>query len=54
MMGVNVKQKSLLQFFFSQMTRVNAFLFFYFLIWTSAWNDLQLLSLSVGECALLL
>ena len=39
---------------FFQMTRVNAFLFFYFLIWTSAWNDLQLLRLSVSDCALLL
>ena len=27
---------------------------FYFLIWTSVWNDLQLLRLSFSDCALLL
>ena len=37
-----------------QMTRVKHFYFFYFLIWTSAWNDLQLLRLSVSDCALFL
>ena len=27
---------------------------FHFLIWTSAWNDLQLLRLSVSDCVFLL
>ena len=35
-------------------TRMNAFVIFHFLIWTSAWNDLQHLRLSVSDCALLL
>ena len=39
---------------FFHMTSMNAFLIFHFLIWTSAWNDLQLVSLSVNDCALLL
>ena len=29
-------------------------LMFHFLIWTSAWNDLKLLGLSVTDCALLI
>ena len=39
---------------FFHMSRINAFYFnFSLLIWTSAWNDLQFLRLSVSDCALL-
>ena len=41
--------------FFFQMTRMNAFFFiFHLLIWISVWNNLQILRLSVSDCALLL
>ena len=58
MVGAKWKQKSL-QFpqtsGFFHMTRMNAFfLIINFLIWTSVGNDLQLLRLSVSDCALLL
>ena len=53
MMGAKCEAGIITSVRFFQMTRVNAF-FFYFLIWTSAWNDLQLLRLSVSDCALLL
>ena len=36
---------------FFQMTRISAFLIFHFLICTSAWNDLQLLRLSISDFA---
>ena len=39
-------------FSFFNMTGMNALLMFHFLIWTSAWSDLQLLRLSVSNSAL--
>ena len=35
-------------------TMMNVFVIFHFLIWTFAWNDLQLLRLLVSDCVLLL
>ena len=43
---------NLSKFFFLQVTRMKAFLISHFLIWTSAWNDLQFLRLLVSDRAL--
>ena len=45
--------QTLVRFFFSN-DQDECIFNSHFLIWTSAWNDLQFLRLSVSDCALLL